>query len=195
MAAVSVLNEAAAAETLLHPERRRLVDALREQPDSAAGLARRLGEKRQRLNYHLRALAEAGVIAVSEERPRRGFRERVYRVRAQRFVVDPGVFGEAEADPAAVGDRFSSSYLLMLAARAIRELAHLREKAERQEKRLATSGLDATVRLARPADAGAFAMELADAVAEVIARHQSESGRPFRVVLETYPAPARKDLQ
>ena len=188
-----MLREPASAVALLNPERRRLVEALRELPDSAAGLARRLGEKRQRLNYHLRALEDAGLVAVAEERPRRGFTERVYRVRAERFVVDPGMFGEPEADPATVGDRFSATYLLMLAARAVRELAGLREKAERQGRRLATAGLDTTVRLRRPSDVEAFAAELAEAVGEVVARYHSDTGRPFRLVMGAYPGPSVKD--
>ena len=55
-----VLSDPVRARTLLDPERRRLVEALAREPDSASGLARRLGEKRQRLNYHLRLLERAG---------------------------------------------------------------------------------------------------------------------------------------
>ncbi|NIP81922.1 MAG: helix-turn-helix domain-containing protein, partial [Gemmatimonadetes bacterium] len=58
---------------------RRLLDALLERPDSAVGLARRLGDTRQRLNYHLRVLEGAGLVELEEERPRRGVRERVMR--------------------------------------------------------------------------------------------------------------------
>jgi DNA-binding transcriptional ArsR family regulator len=86
---VSVLDAPGAA-ALLGPERLRLVEALREQPDSTSGLARRLGESRQRLNYHLRALEEAGVLRLAEERRRGNFTERVLRVAARGYVVDPG---------------------------------------------------------------------------------------------------------
>jgi DNA-binding transcriptional ArsR family regulator len=53
---------------LLQPEHRRLVEALASGPESASSLAQRLGEKRQRLNYHLRLLEEAGHVELVEER-------------------------------------------------------------------------------------------------------------------------------
>lgn len=186
---MALIHDADAAAALLHPERRRLVAALRERPDSATGLARRLDEKRQRLNYHLRALQDTGLLSVVEERQRRGFTERVYRVSAERFVVDPAVFGEPDADPSASGDRFSAAYLVQLAWRTVRDLARLRRRAEREGKRLATAGLETTVRLERPADVEAFASDLAGAVAEVVARYHSATGRPFRVVMGAYPGP------
>jgi DNA-binding transcriptional ArsR family regulator len=188
---LEILGDARRAGALLDPERRRLVEALRDRSDSAAGLARRLGESRQRLNYHLRALEEAGVVELEEERRRGNCIERVLRVVARRFVLDPGALGDLAADPDELADRFSASYLVALAARAIRELAGLIEKAGRERKRLATAAIQAEVQLARPADFEAFVGDLSEAVAEVVAKHHHEraGGRPFRVVAGTYPAP------
>ena len=86
-------------------------------------------------------------------------------------------------------DRFSATYLVALAARAIREVAGLISKAARSRKRLATLALDAEVRLARPADFPVFADDLARAVAEVIERHACEGadGRRFRVLAGAWP--------
>ncbi|MBL8987996.1 MAG: helix-turn-helix transcriptional regulator, partial [Gemmatimonadetes bacterium] len=53
--AVAVVRGSAQASALLGGGRRQLLEALAE-PDSAAGLARRLGLPRQRVNYHLRLL-------------------------------------------------------------------------------------------------------------------------------------------
>lgn len=186
---LEVLREPERAATLLHPERRRLLEALREKPDSASGLARRLDDSRQRLNYHLRALEEAGLVELAEERRRGNFHERVMRPVARRFVVDPAVLGDEAADPGTVGDRFSATYLIALAARAVRELAGLRERAAGEDKRLATAGLETEVRLARPADFEDFVRDLSEAVAEVVGRHHDgcREGRPFRVILGTYP--------
>ncbi len=50
---LSLLREPERAATLLNPLRIRLLGYLR-QPDSASGLASRLGLDRQRVNYHLR---------------------------------------------------------------------------------------------------------------------------------------------
>lgn len=188
---IAVLSDLERANVLLDPDRRRLVDALREAPDSASGLARRLGGTRQRLNHHLRALEAAGFVELHEERRKGNCVERVLRVVARRFVVDPASLDDSAADPAQAGDRFSASYVIALAARAIRELAALRERSGEEEKRLATASLDTVVELRSPAAMAAFADDLAAAVAEVVARHHSpgEGSRPFRLVAGVYPAP------
>jgi DNA-binding transcriptional ArsR family regulator len=190
-AALEFVDEPARLAAALTPERLRLLRELRSQPDSAAGLARRLGERRQRLNYHLRALEEAGLVELSEERQRRGCVERVLRVTARSFVVDPSALGGLDLDAAGAADRFSATYQIALAARTVRELAGLRERAEEERKRLATGAIDARVVLARPADFRTFMEELAEAVAQVVARHQDETGagRPFRVIAGAYQAP------
>lgn len=192
---VGVLREGPQASALLDPERLRLVEALAQRPDSASGLARRLEDSRQRLNYHLRALEEAGLVELQEERRRGNCVERILRVVARRFVLDPAALGELAADPAEVGDRLSAAYLIALASRAVRELAGLEEKARREEKRLATGAIDTEVRLARPADFPAFIRDLSRAVAEVVAEHRDEgvAARPFRVVVGAYPAPEERE--
>lgn len=189
-----VLSDPVRARTLLDPERRRLVEALAREPDSASGLARRLGEKRQRLNYHLRLLERAGLVELVEERPAGGLSERVMRLVARRFVVDPGAAGGVgAADPADVGDRFSAMYLVATAARAVRELAALMERAGRRRGRLATGSVNTRVRLAAPADFEAFMADLTRAVGDVVARHHAAEGRWFRVVAGAYPGPAPAD--
>ncbi len=117
--------------------------------------------------------------------------ERVLQVVARRFVLDPAALGELAADPGEAGDRFSAATLVALAARTIRELADLRERAEAEEKRLATASLSTRVGIARPADFEAFVEDLTRAVAVVVARHHDEDAgsRPFRVLAGAYPAP------
>lgn len=186
-----VLSDGRRAAALLDPERLRLVEALREAPDSASGLARRLDDSRQRLNYHLRALEDAGLVELEGERQKGNFVERVFRAAARHFVLDPAAVGSLAADPEELGDRFSAAYVIALAARAISELARLWEKAGREGKRLATGAVETRVHLARPADFEAFQHDLARAVGRVVKKHHQEGGasRPFRVVLATYPAP------
>lgn len=185
---VHVLRDLDGATTLQHPERRRLVEALREAPDSASGLARRLGDSRQRLNYHLRALEQAGILEVGEERRRGNCVERVLRVVAERFVIDPTAL-DARAPALEAGDRFSSSYLVALAARAIDEVAALRTRAANEEKRLATASIDACVSLDSPDAMRDFVEELTEAVAGVVARHHApgDDSRTFRVTTLTHP--------
>ena len=189
---LGIIREPASALALLDPDRRRLAEALAEGPDSAAGLARRLGEKRQRLNYHLRVLEDAGLVELAEERRRGSRTERVLRLTAQRFVLDPAAVGAIGAgEPGEVGDRFSATYLVALAARAVRELAELMERAKQDRARLASASINTSVRLATPERFDAFIGDLTRTVAEVIARHHIEGGdgRWFRVVAGAYPGP------
>jgi DNA-binding transcriptional ArsR family regulator len=188
---LQIVRQPNQAKVLLHPERRRLIDALALGPDSASGLARRLGESRQRLNYHLRLLEEAGQVELAEERWKGSKPERVMRLVARQYVVDPAALGSMTADPDEVGDRFSATYLVALASRALRELAELLDRAKRKRARVATAAVNATVRLRSPAAFKQFQIDLTRAVAQVVAKHHDEqgAGRWFRVVAGAYPGP------
>lgn len=189
---IEVVGEAERAALLVDPGRQALLEALLQRPDSAVGLARRLGDTRQRLNYHLRALEAAGLVELEEERQRRGVKERVMRVVARRFVLDSAALGSLGVDMLADGDRFSATWLVALASRSIRELAALMARARKTGKRLATAGWSSEVRLADAGAFEAFVQDLTKAVGEVVAKHHSEApgGRRFRVTAGLYPQPA-----
>ena len=194
--ALQIIEDPDRAATALSPDRRRLLAALAEAPDSATGLAERLGDSRQRLNYHLRELEKAGFLELVEERRKGNCVERVLRAKARHWLIDPGALAGLADAPLPPADRFSASYLVALAARAIREVAGLSQKAADSKKRLATLALDAEVRLARPADFPAFADELARAVAKVIADHQNDDapgGRRIRIVAGAWPGNWKKE--
>lgn len=188
---VGYLDTIDGAVLLRDPERRRLVELLRERADSATGLASRLGETRQRLNYHLRALEDAGVLELEEERRRGNCTERVLRPVAERFVVDPGLAGGLPA-PESAGDRASAGFLLSLLARGVQEIGRLWLRAGAAGKRLATAGIESRVAIARPADMDAFVADLTEAIAGVVAHHHDErpGARAFRLVVGAYPEPA-----
>src|SRR5947209_18571908 len=70
-------SERGAMWALAHPIRYRIWELLREGPATSSQLARRLGESRGLLSYHLRFLARAGAIFEDEELGTR--RERWWR--------------------------------------------------------------------------------------------------------------------
>jgi DNA-binding transcriptional ArsR family regulator len=188
---VEVIAHAARAAALLDPTRLALLERLAE-PDSASGLARKLGLPRQRINYHLRALERAGLVEEVETRRRGNCTERLVRSTAASYVIDPSVLGRMGADPDRIEDRFSSAHLVALAARAIREVSAQRARADREGKRIATLSLQVDVRFATAESRGAFAAELARTVAALAARYhdaESPAGRTFRFVVGGYPAP------
>lgn len=181
---------ASRASVLLKPMRMQILDALRE-PGSASTVARQLGLARQKVNYHLRELEKAGFLEEVEERRAGNCIERIVRAKATHYLIDPEVLGSLAADPDAIQDHFSSTYLVALAAQAIRDLGALREKAAAAKKRIATFSLQTDVRFATAADRQAFAEELANTVARLVAKYHdddAEGGRNFRLFLGAYPA-------
>ena len=186
-ASIEVIAEAPRAAALLDPTRLRLVERLAE-PDSASGLARKLGLPRQRINYHLRALEDAGLVEEVETRRRGNCTERLVRATAAAYVIDPSVLGAIGADPGRIADRTSSAYLVALAARAIREVnAHGLRGAP-----VPALSLEADVRFASAESRAAFAQELEHALTSLAARYHhpdAPADRTFRLVVGGYPAP------
>jgi DNA-binding transcriptional ArsR family regulator len=189
---VEVIDDPAAAVVALDPVRACLLSALAE-PGSAATLAGKLGLARQKVNYHLRALEAHGLVRVVEERRWGGLTERVLVATAASYVVSPGAMGAAASDPGRTSDRLSARYLIALAARVVREVAQLARRAEAEDKRLATLGLDAEIRFRSAADRAAFTDELTAAVSSLVSRYHDEhasGGRPHRLVIAAHPLPS-----
>lgn len=192
---VAVLEDPATAMVALDPRRSALLAALAQEPSSAAALAARLGLPRQQVGYHLTALEDAGLVVEVERRKHGGLTERVLAANAAAYVVSPSALGAAAVDPGRLPDRLSASYLVALAARAVREVGAQLHGAARAGRRLPTLTIDTDVRLASAEDRSRFAADLADAVAAVAARYHDESsprGRWYRVVLMSHPRPSEE---
>src|SRR5690349_9769955 len=95
---VEVIEDPAAATVALDPVRSRLLAELAE-PASAATLAGRLGIARQKINYHLRALEEHGLVRVADKRQWGGLTERLLVATAASYVVSPSALGPVATDP------------------------------------------------------------------------------------------------
>jgi DNA-binding transcriptional ArsR family regulator len=190
MREIAVISDPAAAWVSLDPVRGALLAALGE-PGSATMLAARVGLTRQKVNYHLRALEQHGLVELVEERRKGNMTERVVRATAASYVISPSVLAAVAPDPARRPDRLSASWLLALASRLVREVGELVTGAARANKRLATFALDGEVRFASAADRAAFADELAAAVAGLIGRYHDESaegGRTHRIIVAVHPS-------
>ncbi len=189
---LEVIDDPAAASAALDPIRASMLAALAE-PGSATSVAESLGIARQKANYHLRMLEAQGLVALVEERPRRGLTERVVQATARSYVVSPTTLGPAAADPSRT-DRLSTRYLIALAARLIREVAELARGAERTGRPLATLSIDTDIRFASAADRAQFTEELTRAVTRLAARYHDEhapGGRWHRLVVAAHPRPSR----
>lgn len=187
--AIRVVRGRSQAASLLHRTRRDLLSLLGE-PDTAAGLARKLGTSRQRLGYHLRQLEREGLIECVAERRNGNCIERVVRATARSFVISPEALGQLGESPETATDRFSAAYLLGCAARALRDVGTLDARARSQGKRLATLTAESEIRFATPAARAAFASELTTMLAQLTARYHDEhaaAGRTYRLTAMAHP--------
>ncbi|MCW5766833.1 MAG: helix-turn-helix transcriptional regulator [Phycisphaeraceae bacterium] len=194
MVDLRVIDDPAAAAAALDPVRGRLLAELRS-PESAASLAGRMGLARQKVNYHLRTLERHGLVRVASRRRWGGLTERRMVATASSYVVSPEALGPVAPppDPGRVMDRLSASYLVALAARAVREVGQLLRRSEQVNKRLATLSIDTEVRFRSAEDRAAFTRELTAAVGTLVARYHDEAapgGRRHRLIIGAYPAPA-----
>jgi len=196
--AVEVIEDPAAATAALDPIRRRLLAELSE-PASAAALAARLGLPRQKVGYHLNTLLAHGLVREVDTRKWGGIVERRLVATAAAYVVSPGALGPLEVSPERTGDRLSASYLIALAARAVREVGDLVRRALARDLRLATLSIDTEICFRSATERAKFSAELTAAIHDLVARYHdahAPGGRPHRVVVLAHPiVPVTKDVK
>jgi DNA-binding transcriptional ArsR family regulator len=79
------VEEHIAAQAVAHPLRREILDALAEGAMSPTQLAEKLAQPLANVAYHVRRLAELGVVVLVDSRPVRGALEHFYR---RAWVID-----------------------------------------------------------------------------------------------------------
>lgn len=178
--AVTVLDDADQVVETLSPFRRKVLAAL-SAPASATEIARHLDTTRQRVNYHVRALEDAGLLELHEERQRRGLTERVMRRSADVVLVDPSAFdvtGLARTDAAGI------TGVVAVAADLIRQAAAVSAGASDRDERVAAATLDTSIRVESPRALRSMLEE----IAAVVARHDSgQEGLEIRVATSVLP--------
>jgi hypothetical protein len=178
---VGVIDRPAQAMSLLSPIRARILEYLRR-PDSATGVSAALGLPRQRVGYHVRALAQQALLTHVGDRRRGNFVERLLVASARHFVIAPSALGRLGARPEDVADRLSGDYLVAVAAQTVREVAALRDVAQLAGQPLATMTLQADIRVASADDERACGEEIADFLAGLSRRYHKPSSPKSRTV-------------
>jgi DNA-binding transcriptional ArsR family regulator len=192
---IAVIQDPEAAVASLDPTRARLLAALSE-PSSATMLAGKVGQPRQKVNYHLRELERHGLVELVEERRKGNVTERLMRATAASYVISPSALAALAPDPDDAPDRLSARWLLSLAARVIREVGTLVTRAAAANKPLATYAIDADIRFASAGDRAAFAGELADAVTSLVVKYHdqdAQGGRDHRLMVAMHPRPTKTE--
>ena len=183
--AVLETNEQLAAIT--HPTRIRILDALRV-ADSAAGVARQLGEPRQRINHHVRELAKAGLLVEAGERRKGNFVEQLYESAAGTFVVSPRLTWGDGARLRAIADQVSLQHLVDVGERLHRDAAALLDRAAFDGEEVPTATVEATVRFADAEARAAFLDDYLALTARLIEQHAAKKGESFTVALVVHPS-------
>ena len=187
--------EEGSATALLNPLRARILTLCRE-PASAADLGSRMNLPRQRVNYHVRELARAGLLKRAGRRRKRNMFEQRYVASARGYVLCPQLLGTAGADWRQVSDAASAAYLLALSTQMQADVAGAWRAARSGERRLPVLSIKSQFRFESPEQRERFSRELKDAVVSVIARFTSPNlkadgapgeGQPYRLVLGCYP--------
>ena len=189
--AVHVIDEGDVATAALHPLRLEILSALAE-PESAAGLARRIGVPRQQVNYHVRLLEKQGLVKLVGERRVRNCIERLVQAVGRSYMISPSALGELGADPERVEDKASAGYLLAVASQMIQDLAGLQHGAGHPGDDARALALRADIRFKSREAQTAFAAELTEEVARLVAKyHVARAPKKwlFRVHASAYPVP------
>jgi DNA-binding transcriptional ArsR family regulator len=163
-----------------------MLEALRE-PASAAALGRQLGHPRQRVNYHLKALKEAGLVERVGTRRQGGFVETLYRSVARAFVVSPEV---AWADPRrleVLRRQHSLETLVGIGERLQSDAVALLDRATFDGEQISSAAVHAEVHFASEEERAAFMREYLQATRELLDRYGTDEGAPYRIVLAVHP--------
>jgi DNA-binding transcriptional ArsR family regulator len=171
---------------LAHPLRIALLDALRE-PDSAAGAARRIGETRQKVNHHVKALLDVGLVRLVGERRSGNFVEQLYQAVAGTFVVSPRLALTGDERLGALRSQLPLEHLVGLGERVQRDAIELLDRAAFDGEDVPSLAVEADVRFADEAARSAFLQEYLRALEPLLEKFGSRKGEPFRVAVAVYP--------
>ena len=183
---VEVLDNPETVAALAHPLRVQILDALRE-PDSAAGAARKIGEGRQKVNYHVQALVDAGLLRSAGERRNGNFVEQLYESVAGSFMVSPRLACGDDRRVQALRAQVPLEHLVHLGERVQHDAIELLDRAAFDGEEIASATVEATVRFANEDARASFAKEYLDAMKPLLKKYGSRNGEAYNVALAVYP--------
>jgi DNA-binding transcriptional ArsR family regulator len=183
---VVVLDEPERVAALAHPLRAAVLDALRR-PNSAAGVARAIGETRQKTNHHVKALLDVGLVRRVGERRTGNFVEQLYHAVAGTFVVSPRLAWGGDARAEALRRQVPLEQLVRLGERVQRDASALLDRAAFDGEAIPSLVVEAEVSFPDAAARAAFADAYLAAVKPLLARHGARAGDRYRVAIAVYP--------
>lgn len=187
---VHAIRDVEGLQALCHPTRVEMLEALRE-PASAAAVARQIGQSRQRVNYHLKTLEEAGLVEPVGTRRNGNFVESLYRAIARSFVVAPEVAWKSGRRREALHSQHALETLVGLGERLQQDAAELLDRAAFDGEEIASAAVSADARFATDADRAAFMREYLESTRALLEKYGAREGEPYRAVLAVHPQTER----
>ena len=187
-ARVEVIDDPERLSALASPIRLAILDGLRE-PGSAATVARLIGETRQKANYHVKALLDAGLVRAAGERRTGNFVEQLYESVAGTFLVSPRIAWSDDRRQDALTAQVPLEHLVGVGERLQRDAIELLDRAAFDGDEIPSASVEATVHFADEARRQAFLEEYLAAIKPLLKKYGSRRGDPFCVALAVYPRP------
>ena len=193
MSRTEVLDDLPSLHALTHPVRLRMLDLLRE-AQSAAAVARALGEPRQKVNYHLKELERGGLVRPTGERRKGNMTEQLYQSVAGTFLVSPRVAWTDRRRAAALQDQAALAALVDLGERVQRHGVELLDRAAFDGDEIPSMAVEAEVAFADAEARSAFMREYLEALGPLLKKYGAprRKGARFRLALAVYPDPAEE---
>jgi DNA-binding transcriptional ArsR family regulator len=189
MGTAKVLQSADAIAAATHPVRAAILDAMRE-PATAAAVARRVGQTRQNVAYHVRELEKAGLLRRVGERRNGNFVEQLYVADAATLVIAPAsTWGDAARRTAALADQLSLGELVRAGEQLQRESALLLDRAAFDGEEIPSASVATDIRFSSEEARAAFLRECVEAIGALAQKHGARDGDAYRVLLAAYPDP------
>jgi len=183
---VEVLDDADRVAALAHPIRIAILEQLRT-PDSASGVARALGETRQKTNYHVKALLDAGLLEPAGERRARNFVEQLYQSVAPTFLVAPALAWSDDRRVDTLRAQLPLEHLVRVGERLQRDAIGLLDRAAFDGEEIPAAAVETEVRFADEATRAAFLDEYLAAIKPLLKKYGIRGGDAYRVALAVYP--------
>lgn len=182
------LSDPAAVDALNHPIRRQVLASLRE-PDSAANVARHIGETRQKVNYHIKELARSGLVQETGERRKGHLIEKLYQTVAGSFLVSPQLAIDDTARQRALNDQISLRHLVNLGTQLSQDAMGLLDRAAFDLEEIPSASVETEIHFADEVARSAFMEEYLQMLGPLLTKYGNKDGRRFKTLLATYPDP------
>ncbi|MBE1462543.1 winged helix-turn-helix domain-containing protein [Kibdelosporangium phytohabitans] len=186
MKAIAEVIDTDALQAMAHPMRLRILAALRE-PDSAAAVARGLGQPRQKVNYHVKELERAGLARRVGERRAGNLVESLYQATAATYVVSPRLAWVDRPRIDALAEQVALENLVSVGERLQQAAALLLDRAAFDGEKIASAAVETEVRFADAAQRKAFLAEYVSAIGPLLKKYGDSQGDSYRVVLAVHP--------